>query len=265
MTESHFGYKTINPRVPNNMGWENAMLRTDPSGTTNMLHRQFQQQSVENSIYKYPHFILADDKLLQQNRDVLSMNLDHSMLVINNDPNCVEHFNVRNLSDAASLQEGYSRNIDLDSELKRINHIDDKCFYDNYKQHPATATHGGLYCHRRALINDYSTVDPYIGSMGKQTSKQPSKWFQYEGHEKQRPAFQGRYHHIADPNTCFDMARAPTAKWESAYGSKNAGDPSGNYLLGNPLAQSGGEKIFNNVTNRNVMVGPHSKQRLMPC
>jgi len=265
MTTPQFGFKTVNPRVPNNMGWETAMLRTDPYATNNMLHRQFEQQAVENSVYKYSHFILADDKLLQQNRDVYSFTIDHSMLVINNDPSCAEPFNVRNLSDASSLQTGYSRNIDLDSELKRINHIDDKCFYDNYKQHPATATHGGLYCHKRTLINDYSTVDPYIGSMGQQASKKPTEWFQCEGHEKQRPTFQGRYHHIADPNTCFNMSQSPSAKWEAAYGSKNGGDPSCTYMAGNPLANAGGEKIFNNVTNRNIMVGSNIKQRIVPC
>jgi hypothetical protein len=101
--------------------------------------------------------------------------------------------------------------------------------------------------------------------MGRQASKKPSKWFHCEGHEQQRPVFQGRYHHIDDPTTCFSMASSPTAKWESAYNTKNAGDPTGLYMEGNPQQAVGGEKIFNNVTNRSTMTGPTGHGRSMPC
>lgn len=270
---TNIGLRTVHSSAPRNMGWEGAMFRNEPGHCDTMMNRQFDTQTVESSINQYPAFILADDKLLTQNRDLFSINLDHSLLVVNNDPaGCgQEPFNVRNQMDSAgALQAGYARNIDLDSELKRINHIDDKCFYDNYKRHPAApdsvaSAPNGLYCHRRAIVNDYSTVNPYIGNMGTQDKRQPSQWFSKEGHNKQRPVFQGRYHHINDPSRCFEMASSPTAKWERAYGTKNDGDSSGMYLAGNPQVEAGGEKVFHNVTNRSTMNGPRGYHRSMPC
>lgn len=112
-----------------------------------------------SSIYSYPALIVSGDKLKQQNVDILQKIMDHEVLTINNDPSCKEVFNVRNLNDSGLLQEGYSRNIDLDSELKRINHLADKCYYDNYKYHPLESPKGnGLYCHRETLVNDYTHV-----------------------------------------------------------------------------------------------------------
>lgn len=271
-TPTNIGLRTVHVSAPRNLGWEGAMLRNEPSHCASMMSRQFDNQSVERSINQYPAFILSDDKLLTQNRDLFKWNLDHSLLVVNNDPSgCgTIPFNVRNLGDSGSLQDGYARNIDLDSELKRINHIDDKCFYDNYKRHPVSTdasakTPNGLRCHRRTLVNDYKSVDPYIGGMGRQDNRQPEKWFSKEGHEIQRPVFQGRYHHISDPSSCFPMANAPTAKWEHAYGSKNAGDPTGTYMEGNPSIEGNGEKVFHNVTSRSLMSGPRGRQRFMPC
>lgn len=110
-------------------------------------------------IYPYPSLIVCNDKLRQQNNDILEKTLDYKILTINNDPNCKTVFNVRNLNDSGLLQKGYSINIDLDSELKRINHLTDKCYYDNYKYHPHEAPEGnGLYCHRETLVNDYTHV-----------------------------------------------------------------------------------------------------------
>ena len=112
-----------------------------------------------SSIYPYPPLIVSGDKLKQQNADIHQKVMDHEVLTINNDPSCKEVFNVRNLNDSGLLQEGYARNIDLDSELKRINHLTDKCYYDNYKYHPHEAPKGnGLYCHRETLVNDYTHV-----------------------------------------------------------------------------------------------------------
>lgn len=112
-----------------------------------------------NTPYNYPSLIISGDKLKQQNQDIYNKYMDHGLLVVNNDPSCEVDFNIRNLNNSTNLQKGYSRNIDLDSELKRINHITDKCYYDNYKYHPDEALKGnGLYCHRNALIKDYTAV-----------------------------------------------------------------------------------------------------------
>ena len=112
-----------------------------------------------NTPYKYPALIVSKDKLEQQNADIYQKYMDHGTLVVNNDDSCKVDFNVRNLNNATNLQKGFARNIDLDSELKRINHITDKCYYDNYKYHPEEAPAGnGLYCHKKALVNNYEAV-----------------------------------------------------------------------------------------------------------
>jgi hypothetical protein len=112
-----------------------------------------------DSPYKYPALIITGDKLDQQNADIYGKYMDHGTLVVNNDDACKVDFNVRNLNNATNLQTGYARNIDLDSELKRINHITDKCYYDNYKYHPEEAPAGnGLYCHKKTLVNNYEPV-----------------------------------------------------------------------------------------------------------
>jgi hypothetical protein len=109
--------------------------------------------------YKYPALIVSKDKLEQQNADIYEKYMDHGTLVVNNDPSCNVDFNIRNLNNATNLQKGFARNIDLESELKRINHITDKCYYDNYKYHPEEAQAGnGLYCHSSTLVNNYEAV-----------------------------------------------------------------------------------------------------------
>jgi len=111
------------------------------------------------SIYNYPSLIITEDKLKQQNKDIYEKFMDHGTLVVNNVPSCKVDFNIRNINNSSNLQKGFAKNIDLDSELKRINHINDKCYYDNYKFHPEEALKGnGLYCHKKTLVNDYTPV-----------------------------------------------------------------------------------------------------------
>lgn len=105
---------------------------------------------------KMPALIITEDKRVAQNSQRFRHYTDNESVVINNKPACNEPFNVRNLNDSGILQSGYARNIDLDSELKRINYIHDKCYYDSYKLHPNDAdAPNGLYCNREALVKDY--------------------------------------------------------------------------------------------------------------
>jgi len=62
-----------------------------------------------------------------------------------------EYFNLTGIGDK---QKGYSRHIDVDSELKRINHYDDKCFYDDYKENPHNKN-TDLNRHKDILVKDY--------------------------------------------------------------------------------------------------------------
>lgn len=117
------------------------------------------RQFPETSPYPYPQLVITGDKLNGQNRDIFKLLTDSEPVVVNRNPACVEPFNIRQLNDATSLQAGYARNIDLDSELRRINHLADKCYYDTYKLHPNEAPNGnGLNCHRETLVKDYTEV-----------------------------------------------------------------------------------------------------------
>lgn len=112
------------------------------------------------SVYPFPALIVsADPRRTEHNSGIYNYNIAHGSIIYNNDPACSEPFAVRNLNDATSLQTGYARNIDLDSELRRINHLNDKCWYDNYKFHPMEAPVGnGLYCNRKELVKDYTPM-----------------------------------------------------------------------------------------------------------
>ena len=103
-----------------------------------------------------PSLIICQDKLVKQNKQIQEYNLlssknqnqnqdnfaniNYSELSKNNlneiNNECLLPMNVKSHNNAPELQKGFSANIDVDSELKRINHYDDKCFYDNYKVNP---------------------------------------------------------------------------------------------------------------------------------
>lgn len=118
------------------------------------------EQYPTKSLYPFPALIISTDpRRTAHDSGIYKYNIAHDTVVYNNDPVCTEPFAIRNLNDATGLQSGYSRNIDLDSELRRINHLGDKCFYDNYKFHPMEAPVGnGLYCNRKELVKDYTPV-----------------------------------------------------------------------------------------------------------
>lgn len=49
---------------------------------------------------------------------------------------------------------GYAQNIDVESELKRINYLTDKCFYDRYKVRPEDPNNS-LHQHQGIIQKDY--------------------------------------------------------------------------------------------------------------
>lgn len=132
---------------------------------------ELNQQFPTTSPYPYPALVITGDKLNNQNKSIFKLQTDSQPVVVNRNPACVEPFNIRQLNDATGLQAGYARNIDLDSELRRINHLADKCYYDTYKLHPNEAVPGnGLNCHRETIVKDYTAVGrpecalPYPGA-----------------------------------------------------------------------------------------------------
>ena len=59
-----------------------------------------------------------------------------------------------NLDGRGDLFYGYARNIDVESELKQINRLDDKCFDNNYKINP-NSQDNALFKHRDIIVKDY--------------------------------------------------------------------------------------------------------------
>ena len=109
------------------------------------------------SPYKYPPLIICmDPKLDNQNTNITKNYTD----IIYDE--CGNRFNMRNLTNSAGLlQEGYSKNINVDSHLKNINYYTDKCYYDNWKINPnddKLDKCDGLKHNVKILVPDYTPV-----------------------------------------------------------------------------------------------------------
>ena len=126
----------------------NTNLAGDSSGVDYFFNQE--------SPYKFPNLIICDDsKRINQNIDIYQK---YSDVIVDE---CGNRFNIRNMKDSAGLlQEGYSRNIDLDSHLKNINFYNDKCFYDNWKMEPKAIVEpcNGLKRGAKVLVPDYTAV-----------------------------------------------------------------------------------------------------------
>ena len=108
----------------------------------------------QKSPYNYPALIICNDaKRTNSNNDIYQKYSD----VIYDE--CGNRFNMRNLKDSAGLlQAGYSKNIDLDSQLKNINFYADKCYYNNWKMYPTEDKCNPLKYNSKLLYPNYEAV-----------------------------------------------------------------------------------------------------------
>lgn len=140
----------------------NPMLSPEPK----YLDAVFNQKTP----YSFPPLIICEDsKRNGFNDNILLFNLD----VIKD--NCGNTFNLRNQKNATGLQTGYARNIDLESELHRINHYQDKCYYNNYKIDPKSnlEQNNGLKCNASVIVKDYAPVGQNNDCVGNCVASQP--------------------------------------------------------------------------------------------
>jgi hypothetical protein len=142
-----------------------------------------------------------------------------------NGKNDDEYFN---LTGSGDKQKGYSRHIDVDSELKRINHYGDKCFYNDYKQNPRD-TKTDLNRHKDILIKDYQSVQ-------KGTFKDPD------------------YNNPSCLNFSSTFMGYQNKKLEEPYHQVEY-DFNNDYLKDYPC-----QKVWNNLTKRYGLVGTNSKK-----
>ena len=136
----------------------NEFLINDCEGNFNMNNNRDELNAVFNqeSPYQFPPLIICNDKLGKQNDDIYNK---YSDIIYDK---CGNRFNMRNLTNSAGLlQEGYSKNIDVDSHLKNINYYADKCYYDNWKLSPNDTklkTCDGLKENASILVPNYTPV-----------------------------------------------------------------------------------------------------------
>lgn len=134
----------------------NSMLTSN----TSSLDAVFNQKTP----YNFPDLIICDDsKRRSMNDNIYLFNMD----VIHD--KCGNTFNLRNQKNATQLQQGYARNIDVESELYRINYYADKCYYDNYKVNPKScdlSPNNGLRCNADMIVKDYSVVGQHKDCIG---------------------------------------------------------------------------------------------------
>lgn len=94
---------------------------------------RFYNQKSPNTL---PSLLICNDRYQKQNNSYSNYILDNKNP--NNSNNSNNNFNkqplyIKNQSNTSDLYTGYAENIDIESELKWINHIDDNCFYDKHK------------------------------------------------------------------------------------------------------------------------------------
>ena len=107
---------------------------------------------------KHPSLLICKDKLDKQNKDVINYRTNFELASLGGIPKDNHYVHLKNTNIAGILLfEGYSRNIDVDSELRGINKYDNKCFYDNYKIDPSKVTpeESPLALYKNDLVNDY--------------------------------------------------------------------------------------------------------------
>jgi len=111
---------------------------------TNELDQFFPKESVN----KLPTFMRCD-MIRDKFNDPIHNRITPFDVNVNNKTSCVEKIHPSGPS--GNRQTGFAHNIDIDSELKRINHYADKCYYNNYKLDPlgrdAKMMESPLLCH----------------------------------------------------------------------------------------------------------------------
>jgi hypothetical protein len=86
------------------------------------------------------------------------------------DSNHVKRGEVLQLGGRGDMFYGYAQNVDVESELKRINYKYDRCFYDNYKVNPEDPN-SSLHKYKNIIRKDYLSqekgtyLDPQLNPM----------------------------------------------------------------------------------------------------
>lgn len=215
----------------------------------------------QSSPYKYPPIMICpDEKRNQHNKDITLYNLDAREL-----GPCGIPFNVRNLNDAGILQKGYSQFIDLDSELKRINHFDDKCYYDKFKNDPMDAKPcSGLAENKHILVKDY-------GPVGK---KNPTcnDSFQCDGNPNDRDRFNWCDHvylidkcvNFEEFKKCPQPISGPSKIRDELLAKKNNLPNYYTFHPSNSCVQYPCQRLFNNFTKRSTLPNFHNTESINP-
>jgi len=226
------------------------------------------------SPYNFPNLIICDDvKLIYQNKNIYEKYSD----VIYDE--CGNRFNMRNLTNSAGLlQEGYSRNIDVDSHLKNINFYADRCYYNNWKISPndnSLDKCNGLKHNSILLSPDYSSVGYNKDNQDNQESgvceNDVKKRYDYSKHKLQKescikPADWISFKHAPTP-TIDNSSMFPNEKRSLEVLNSINKDVQHEYYQFfentkcNIFPQ---QRLFNNVTKRSMLPTHHNLQDVGP-
>ena len=158
---------------------------------------------------------------------------------VNGIEGCDEPFNMSNYG---NLQEEYSKNIDIDSELKGINYVSDKCYNNQRKVKLSTnLSESRLKCHQKILEKDYQSYEER----------------RYGGHIINN----GDLDSVCIPESEIEMPQVcPYARPEQnlnapVYYNFNNEDYVRNYPC---------QKLFNNMTSRRMIPTWHNRTDINP-
>jgi hypothetical protein len=136
--------------------------------TCHMLYEEVNENPY-TTLNQAPLTICMDPKQRNINNGIFN----HFMETTQEFENCKVPFNIRAHGSSGALQYGFNLNVDLDSELKGINYISDKAFYENYKIHPYECPQNeGLWCNRKKLVNNYTHVGKPLEAQQRLENKQ---------------------------------------------------------------------------------------------
>ena len=152
----HVSNKPNNPSIIDNNHNQNNFLINECNDNMNLDGTRAELDSIfyQKSIYNFPQLIICDD--VKRNNQNTNIYKNYSDIIYDE---CGNRFNMRNLKDSAGLlQAGYSRNIDLDSQLKNINFYADRCYYNKWKMNPSDDKCNPLKYNAKLLYPNYKAV-----------------------------------------------------------------------------------------------------------
>ena len=212
------------------------------------------------SVNKMPPFVVCPSTKLDNYNRLIYQRNETFRFNVNGIEGCDEPFNMRNYG---NLQQEFAKNIDIDSELKRINYYDDKCYQDNYKVRP---DQGRLKCHAKFLMKDY-----YGNEMGRTIERRTGEGMG-GGFERKGAVYPdkavlngglGSLSGHFNPNCIANPGSFNVCPYEAPHGNENT-PVSYDFNNEGYIRQYPCQRLFNNMTKRKMIPTWHQRTDINP-